>query len=498
MFRKIILSFIILTMSLFLTSCYKINLDEVNMIKSPSNNMIPVEGVWTVEGYEKLKEAIFDEKELKEWLGKKFQFFKEEVKVGNESYKNPTYKVKRVNAKQFFLYEYGMDSSKLGIESEDVEVVTLLSEDKLLYDIVKLKDELYVSVNNILLKLTFYSKDKYLENIKNTMDGEVDNNKVSIESDHKSSGVLIGLRYTEDDKNTGNESIKYRTLWIESKYSSEYPAIQSNDVLVPRMSGFWQLGSTRFYKDGNVYDLLNTSSLNRKDSTNKSTSSSSNKTPRIISYVGNDYVVSEYSPSLKTNSIEYSHIQVLPIDIIGRSKGIKLQDIAGESGDNALINSAKAFLGSLSSKELQNFGNEPKEEDFFLLRRNGHWILSGRLFGKDAFGGEAYKNYDISLIPPKALVSYDDLKVSWNSIKEKNPDAIDAYTSPNEDMALVLTKESIYVYSINKGKLSDKYLGKIKLKTNETVIMSEWATTDNFVNAWRKTIKSITGSKIAE
>jgi hypothetical protein len=498
MSRKIILNFIIITLCLFLTSCYKLNMDEVNMIKSPSNNKIPVEGVWTVEGYEKLKESTLDEEELKDWLGKKFQFFKEEVSIGNESYKNPTYKVKRVNTKQFFLYEYGMDSSKLGIESEDVEIVTLLSEDKLLYDIVMLKNELFINVNNVLLKLTFYSKDKYLETSKNTVQEESDDDKVRIEGNHVSSGVLIGLRYSEEDKNTGYESIKYRTLWIESKYSNEYPVIQSNDVLVPRMSGFWQLGSTRYYKDGSVYDLINTSSLNRKDSTNKSSSSSSNKMPRMISYVGNDYLVSEYSPSLKTNSIEYSYLQVLPIDIIGRSKGIKLQDIAGDAGGNALINSAKSFLGSLSSKELQYFGNEPKEEDFFLLRRNGHWILSGRLFGKDAFGGEVYKNYDISLIPPKALVSYDDLKVSWNSIKEKNPDAIDAYTSPNEDMALVLTKESIYIYSINKGKLSDKYLGKVKLKTNETVIMSEWATTDNFVNAWRKTIKSITGSKIAE
>jgi hypothetical protein len=468
------------------------------MIKAPVNNKIPLEGSWKVSGYEKLNGTTIDDKELDPWIGKVFQFFQDEIIIGNEVYIKPSYKVKTVNSKQVFMYEYGLDSSVLGIESQDVMVISIFSEDKLLYDIVKYNNELFVDMNNILFKLKFWSKEKSLESsLSMKTNKEIDEKEGSDKRSDKKSGVLLGLRYTEEEKDGRIDNVKYRTLWIDSNYSPEFPMIQCNYLLVPRMNGFWKLGATRNYGEGVLFDLLYTNSLGRKDNTNKS-SNSTNKNPRIISFVGNDYLISEYSIDSRLNNIEYSKIQVLPMDGVNKSKGIKLQDIAGDAALTAMMNSAKSFLSSMSETDIENFKTTPNDEEFFLVRRNGHWILNGRLYGKDSYNNKLYKNYDIIMMPPKELVSYDDLKVSWNNIKEKNPDAIDAYTSPNEDIAIIITKDSVYIYSVSKGKLGEKYMGKVKLKNNETVIMSEWATTENFVNAWRKTIKSNSGSEVKE
>ena len=85
----------------------------------------------------------------------------------------------------------------------------------------------------------------------------------------------------------------------------------------------------------------------------------------------------------------------------------------------------------------------------------------------------------------KKIVNYDELSVSWSSIKANIPEAIDAFTAPNNDMALIVTKNQIYVYAIVNSKLGDKPIKKISIEEGETVVMAEWATAD-FVSKWEK------------
>jgi hypothetical protein len=63
---------------------------------------------------------------------------------------------------------------------------------------------------------------------------------------------------------------------------------------------------------------------------------------------------------------------------------------------------------------------------------------------------------------------------------------VDAYTSPDNDMAIVLTRDSLLIYTITEGKLSNIPSGKIKLDTGDTVVMAEWATGD-YVEKWENT-----------
>lgn len=57
----------------------------------------------------------------------------------------------------------------------------------------------------------------------------------------------------------------------------------------------------------------------------------------------------------------------------------------------------------------------------------------------------------------------------------KVPEAIDAFTSPNDDIIVILTHNNILVYLIDEGEIADIPVAKIKLKTAERVVMAEWA-----------------------
>ncbi len=59
-------------------------------------------------------------------------------------------------------------------------------------------------------------------------------------------------------------------------------------------------------------------------------------------------------------------------------------------------------------------------------------------------------------------MNYDDLQLSWNSVKSKIPNALDAYTSPNKDIAIITTEKELYVYTIDNGKLSNKAIYKME------------------------------------
>ena len=125
------------------------------------------------------------------------------------------------------------------------------------------------------------------------------------------------------------------------------------------------------------------------------------------------------------------------------------------------------------------------EDNFTLERRNGNWTLKGRLNL-----GDRYEEFPIGLSPVGKLVNYDELHVTWDSIKERVPMALDAYTSPNKDLLIVVTGNFLMIYTIENGEISEKPVKKIDIKKGESVIMVEWAT-GGYVARWEKSFNQL-------
>ncbi|MFS8540491.1 MAG: hypothetical protein LOD89_00155, partial [Tissierellales bacterium] len=159
---------------------------------------------------------------------------------------------------------------------------------------------------------------------------------------------------------------------------------------------------------------------------------------------------------------------------IGKGTPIKISDIMGEAGKEALIRGFNKEMAKDESYKNLTLDISPKENSFGMFRRNGMWIFKGRVNYMEN-GNYLYKDFNIDILPIKELISYDELLIPWKVIKAKVPEALDAFTSPNEDIAVVLTYGNLLIFRINNGSISDKPIERIKLNSGEKVVMAEWA-----------------------
>ena len=153
--------------------------------------------------------------------------------------------------------------------------------------------------------------------------------------------------------------------------------------------------------------------------------------------------------------------------------------------EDIFYKSAQSYLVSRGRKISGDLREMAREDNFTVARRNGHWILKGRL---DIDGNS--EDFNIGLMPEGKLLNYDKLHVTWDEVKERIPMALDAYTSPAKDILITVTGNFIMVYPIEDGQIAEKPIRKIGIKKGETVIMAEWATGD-YVPRWEKSFNQI-------
>ncbi len=478
--KLLILSLVFISM---LCSCTTINVGLVDKIQPPQNKIIPISGVWLIKSYEKKGQNPLED-QIEKLIGEKLIFDIKIAVIADEYSYYPIYKVKTVNLSDYLLYHYNIDVSDLNIPNQMVEVITITSENKYFYDLIKIKDnEAIINIDGTFLYLERLSEDVddlYIEKYFNEEERPIDRSGVKDEI-NISSGLLLGLKSYKPCKNKeGLKEPSYRTIWISDKNLSSKDSYESKGLFVPRKSGFWKVEAD----DGQV-DGIETLIIKNMNLDDPIQSFAKNKLQ--VLYVGNDYISVEYEEDIQDEGDKSTYkeniIKLLPLDNIQSDKAVKITDIAGITAKEMLDESISGHLMTNYPNTNKPLNITPDEESFTLRRRNGHWIMRGRL-NLQAYGGNDI-DYNIKIVPPPTLVSYDELSISWNAIKLQVAETIDAYTSPDNNMAILLSNNNILIYKIKNNKLSNLPSKKIKLKDEEIVVMAEWAQ-GKYTDKWEK------------
>ncbi len=470
----LLISIIIL---IILSSCSPENFEPKDMIISPEINISPISGKWSMKrvvdgphkrGTEEIQ-VLGDIEAL---------FHKDGVVVGGDFVLEPSYKLRNVNLEDYLFYNYKINLDYLDIEEEEAEIISVLGQGQYFHDFIKYGED----------KMFYYLDDKFvfLERKVEEVSSEEINRYISIEKSIKrvsnkkeidtiNSGLLLGIKthYTEEE--SGLDKWNYRTIWIKSNNRTIGDIYEINDLLVPRKKGFYLVDVNR-KNIGNVINdhikstpkskdyedfLGEEASLFASDFTERSIINYPS-TLRHIIYIGNDYVSTE-EINLETNK---QSLRVYPTDYLEDNKPTKISNLIGEEGLSLFFQSAKDAIKTDADLILE-------EESFGLQRRNGYWVMKGRVNYKNE-DNEFFKDFQLKTTPPKALVHYDELSIPWNIIKARIPEAIDVFTSPNEDIAVVITRNDILIYPIIENDILLNELGKIRLDNKDTVIMAEW------------------------
>lgn len=482
-FYIIIMSF---SLVFILSGCNPIEFKSTSKIISPENKDLMIKGKWYIDDYKIIRQVKVKNHKLNKYLNTYIQIDSDFLYVGGDVYQDVKYKYRRVNTHNYFMNNSEINPKALGIYIDELEVVSASLDGKVLYEYIKYDEN----------KLMFSSDGIYYFASKrgNLVDKDVrrlySNNTIGEETQdvnkNKRSGVLIGLRSQRNQTENGNiNESEYRTLWISSTDKDEVRVKEKPNIIFPRISGFWELGVKKDVVNGYENETVYVKTYGYKE--NKYIrdyfKDANDNVYRNVNFISNDYIALESIKSDKNNTIVSDEYVVLPLDNIQQEKGLKIVDIEGQEAKVVQEKSFKSVIES--NKDLKaKLETNLNEESFTVVRKNGHWAFKGRVRpqSKDE---ELFLDYDIKILPSKKLIVYDELKVPWNKIKERMPEALDVYTSPNNDIAILISKSSLFVYSIENGELSERPLKKVKLNEEESVIMSEWAL-DEFVYKWDK------------
>lgn len=474
--------FAIVLISIFLQGCRQIDINVENKITPPKYSELHVKGVWKIEKYKSLNNEINEEK-FKNYIDKVVIIDENIAAVDKEICLNPQYKIKSVSANNFFEYRHNIDHKSIGIKEESIDIISASDSKQLFYDFIKISDNqlaLYKDQGLLLMNKVSNDTDEYIDklnlnNTSNKMDNQLKEDKLL------RSGVLLGLSSSNLDDNKS----RYKTLWISSRNRKLQNKIELSQLLVPRRSGFWEVGINRETKDGKLMQSLYAHQViefAKEGNLPKDENTIQEYLKRNINFIGSDYICTEIEES--------GQLQVLPIDNISMAKGVNISDLMSGNVDDTLARSVSAFRATQDKNKADELEKQMRKDNFTLERGNGHWMLKGRLNYIATSDNKTYEDFIIYGLPPSTLINYDELYVPWSEVKARVPEAIDVFTSPNKEIALIVSKNYIYIYSIVNEQLSEEPIGKVKIEENDSVIMAEWATGD-YVEKWNKIIMNI-------
>lgn len=500
--KKVKLIYVLILIVVVMVGCSASPKESTDRISSPNNNQVPVSGTWKVAKVIE-KDSKEDDTINAEWENKIVEFSKEYMALDDYYLEEPGYQVKRVNGKEYLLYNHKTFLKDFNIPDGEIEVITVTDGDKHYCEIVRISDsELVLSASSLNLNLIKISdevsNDFKVQEKQKESDGT--NLVINKEKALLRSGVLFGLRSDNPD------GYSYRTLWIGFKNKRVDPILETEGIIFPRRSGFWKMEAVTCEEDDRTEDFLYAYNIS-KDNLYESRvflqldysdwADRVGKIEKRIDYIGNDYVSIQVSGK---GSYEYSDkiwqediLQILPIDSLSSKKNIKITDLSGDESLGAIELGIQKTMTKLNIQESDILNKHKLLDSFGLVRKMGHWFFKGRI--NYMLDNEfRYADYNISILPPPKLVIYDELDITWTYIKNKVPGAIDAFTSPNKDIVLVFTKSEIIIYGIERGEIESSPLRRITLKDNETIIMAEWATGD-YVDNWTKTLGSLNANE---
>lgn len=476
MVKKCLL-FLIAFLFLILGGCVNPAGTSAGKIIPPSGQTSPFGGKWTV-----LKELDTNEKsgdEALPWVGSSVQFAESAVAFNGHVWDKLSYKVKRVDAVDYLMTKYISPTNLSAEDSREVDVITIYAASgNFLGEFMKIDDT----------SMIFFVQDKelFLKKVSDQTDiitgSSVENAQdMSQNSDERTSGVLLGLRIPAGTGYT------YRTLWIAADNHQMHPVLSAEQLFFPRTSGFWELSTREISSGGEKGNVLSARNVTAKTLETKvddkaEEQDKTDATVKAIHYIGNDYV------AIEKNIAGVNKLQVLPVDKLSSPAEIKISDLLGEKGLGAFQNARRQAADALQDKGIRSIDRDDFGENFGLVRKNGHWFLVGRI-NYQSGGTFAQTDFDLKIIPPANLIYYDALGLSWHTIKDRVPDAVDAFASPNKDIILVKSKNKLTVYKIGPDQLTENPLAELDLPEGAAVIMAEWAT-GSYVGSWEDSFLS--------
>jgi hypothetical protein len=308
----------------------------------------------------------------------------------------------------------------------------------------------------------------------------------SSEKSPKDVGVLLGLResdsqFSSEYRSGEYKSGLYRTLWI-TRVGDSIRLDQSDNLLVPRSSGFWRLGSNisayQDYKEEFVWRAPLGEEVHVRELTDAETEGRSDQSRLMhpITFVSGDYIARGVAESGKLRSLH-----MYEFDDANFQRPLDISSVVGVKAKEALEKGTASGREKHMSAPLSMQSQcllEASPEKWAVARDRGHWFISGWGIWSDDMANTCsdgqMPDFITSQRAPVGIVGPDELSLSWAQVKKFLPEAIDTVGPPIHSLLIVLTNDEILICPVNEGRIG-KALARTRLLPQEKLVMAQWA-----------------------
>lgn len=161
---------------------------------------------------------------------------------------------------------------------------------------------------------------------------------------------------------------------------------------------------------------------------------------------------------------------------------LPLADIVGSEAEQAMQLGAQAEEIRSDESDSNSGPVVPLDEFWIVLRSKGHSRLLGT---SPVVRGRGGNTYDIPYDPPSSLIGDDKLMVHWDAVLDQQPDALDAYTSPDGALLAIVSPRYLSLYELKEQQIGAR-VARIQVESS-AVVSAQWATAAD-VDRWNETL----------
>lgn len=472
--KRFMVLFLMLVNLFTISGCGTLNLSINNL-----ENKTLIEGQWKLE---RVNTTNITEEYENEIVDTIVSFSNEEVILLGKVYESVSYKAKIVN-KDEYLYDFmGYLPDSTNIESEEITVVTISSNNTFIKDVMISEDGVYILEDGSLYELIQVDKNPLTQVNHSTTDKDDSYYKLD-------SGVLLGLR------RRGEEGNEYRTLWISNE-KGQLKIEELSFLLLPRKNGFFKVSNKReyneqnYYKDVIVYEDMNGRILEFHNDINMDSVEDMN-IDKAITFIGNDFMSTRTCRYNQDTKEEILSTYVLDLNTFSLNKPIPLGELTESDDINNVILSSDEIFKNNDIDTFTNFSIKRKQGrwSFYTLNPKNNKPVEDEAEEIRKFNSNNEK-VDITLKVSEKIARHDEIFIPWQGIQKQVPSAVDAISSPNENLAVIKTKSKLYIYKIINNNLDKESEVVIPLNGRESIVMAEWAEGD-YVGLWSEQVKDL-------
>lgn len=304
--------------------------------------------------------------------------------------------------------------------------------------------------------------------------------------------LLLGLRYQETISKVPPyyagraDSLArpaYHTVMIVKRGERISIAGNADGLLVPRGNGFWRIGSKRSVYNDWVEDFIWSAPTGRTPEypgiqVFNGEYCKGNRVQKIL-FVGERHLtIGQHSSGYCEGAAHpwsFDNLAFVPIDSTTHM-GLYIADVLGPDAEQVLNNAAERYLGEIENPERRaRLSEVPDPANWGIVRREGRWVLIGRLDASSEASQGVYADFLLPLAPPASLVGRSVLFPNWREIRAFAPDAIDAFTSPNRDLLVIVHRARLTAHPIVDGQIGPAAL-TLQLRPEARPVLARWTT----------------------